>query len=84
MSPRGKNDRLMRWSLSLQAYKYRVIHIAGRAQSDFQPPTTSSSLSAAVLVKLDIRWTKVLILTLVLQFSQTFDKQTPKSSCLPL
>ncbi|KAK3887744.1 hypothetical protein Pcinc_001955 [Petrolisthes cinctipes] len=25
---RGKNDRLMRWSLSLQAYKYRVVHIA--------------------------------------------------------
>lgn len=26
---RGKNDRLMRWSLSLQAYKCRDVHIAG-------------------------------------------------------
>ncbi|KAK3868783.1 hypothetical protein Pcinc_025821 [Petrolisthes cinctipes] len=26
---RGKNDRLLRWALNLQAYKFRVIHVAG-------------------------------------------------------
>ena len=27
---KGKNDRLLRWALSLQAYKFRVVHIAGK------------------------------------------------------
>ncbi|KAK3887135.1 hypothetical protein Pcinc_008725 [Petrolisthes cinctipes] len=26
---RGKNDRLLCWALNLQAYKFRVIHVAG-------------------------------------------------------
>lgn len=26
---RGKNDRLLRWALSLQAYKFRLVHVAG-------------------------------------------------------
>ena len=26
---KGKNDRLLRWALSLQAYKFRVVHVAG-------------------------------------------------------
>ncbi|XP_076032751.1 uncharacterized protein LOC143020322 isoform X3 [Oratosquilla oratoria] len=27
---KGKNDRLLRWALALQAYKFRVVHIAGK------------------------------------------------------
>ena len=27
---KGKNDRLLRWALSLQAYKFRVVHVAER------------------------------------------------------
>ena len=27
---KGKNDRLLRWALSLQAYKFRVVHVAGK------------------------------------------------------
>ena len=26
---KGKNDRLLRWALSLQAYKFRLVHVAG-------------------------------------------------------
>ena len=26
---KGKNDRLLRWPLSLQAYQFRVVHVAG-------------------------------------------------------
>lgn len=26
---KGKNDRLLRWALSLQAYRFRVVHVAG-------------------------------------------------------
>ncbi|XP_076038439.1 uncharacterized protein LOC143023724 [Oratosquilla oratoria] len=26
---KGKNDRLLRWVLSLQAYKFRIVHVAG-------------------------------------------------------
>ena len=26
---KGKNDRVLRWALGLQAYKYRVVHVAG-------------------------------------------------------
>ena len=26
---KGKNDRLLRWALSLQAYRFRVVHIEG-------------------------------------------------------
>ncbi|XP_045134079.1 uncharacterized protein LOC123517739 [Portunus trituberculatus] len=27
---KGKNDRVLRWALSLQAYRFRVVHIAGK------------------------------------------------------
>ena len=27
---KGKNDRLFRWALALQTYKFRVVHIAGK------------------------------------------------------
>ena len=27
---KGKNDRLLRWALALQAYKFRIVHIAGK------------------------------------------------------
>ena len=27
---KGKNDRLLRWALALQTYKFRVVHIAGK------------------------------------------------------
>ncbi|XP_076060384.1 uncharacterized protein LOC143036684 [Oratosquilla oratoria] len=26
---KGKNDRLLRWTLSLQAYKFRIVHVTG-------------------------------------------------------
>ena len=27
---KGKNDRLLRWALSLQAYKFQIVHVAGK------------------------------------------------------
>ena len=27
---KGENDRLLRWALALQTYKFRVVHIAGK------------------------------------------------------
>ena len=26
---KGKNDRVLRWALSLQAYQFRIVHVAG-------------------------------------------------------